>query len=75
MKNLNKFWDILKGTYRDWSERDLGTKAASLAHGEIFSIPGLLIISIWINGIFFKSEAVQEEITKIIGSMMGNDVG
>lgn len=75
MKKLNKFWDILKGTYKDWSARDLGTEAASLAYSAIFSIPGLLIIIIWITGIFFGSEAVQGEITKLIGSMMGKDVG
>ncbi|WP_378103981.1 YihY/virulence factor BrkB family protein [Chryseobacterium sp. sg2396] len=40
-----------------------------------FPIPGLLIIVIWIAGIFFGSEAVQGEITKFIGSMMGRDVG
>ncbi|MCY0970939.1 YihY/virulence factor BrkB family protein [Chryseobacterium wangxinyae] len=75
MKKLKSFWEILKGTYKDWSARDLGTEAASLAYSAIFSIPGLLIIVIWITGIFFGAEAVQGEITKLIGSMMGKDVG
>jgi membrane protein len=75
MKILNNFWTILKGTYKDWSARDLGTEAASLAYSAIFSIPGLLIIVIWITGIFFGEEAVRGEITKLIGSMMGKDVG
>ncbi|SUX48711.1 YihY/virulence factor BrkB family protein [Chryseobacterium indoltheticum] len=75
MKKVKNFWDILKGTYKDWSARDLGTEAASLAYSAIFSIPGLLIIIIWITGIFFGEEAVQGEITKLIGSMMGKDVG
>lgn len=46
-----------------------------MAYSAIFSIPGLLIIVIWIAGIFFGSEAVQGEITKFVGSMMGRDVG
>lgn len=75
MKILNNFWEILRDTYRDWSARDLGTEAASLAYSAIFSIPGLLIIVIWITGIFFGEEAVRGEITKLIGSMMGKDVG
>lgn len=75
MKKLNNFWNLLKDTYKDWSARDLGTEAASLAYSAIFSIPGLLIIVIWITGIFFGAEAVQGEITKFIGSMMGKDVG
>lgn len=75
MKKLINFWDILKDTYKDWSARDLGTEAASLAYSAIFSIPGLLIIIIWLTGIFFGEEAVRGEITKVIGSMMGKDVG
>ncbi len=75
MIKLKNFWNILKDTYKDWSARDLGTEAASLAYSAIFSIPGLLIIVIWITGIFFGAEAVQGEITKLIGSMMGKDVG
>ncbi|MDQ0781303.1 YihY/virulence factor BrkB family protein [Chryseobacterium sp. W4I1] len=75
MKILNNFWETLKETYKDWSARDLGTEAASLAYNAIFSIPGLLIIVIWFTGIFFGEEAVRGEITKLIGSMMGRDVG
>ncbi len=75
MKTINNFWEILKSTYKDWSARDLGTEAASLAYTAIFSIPGLLIIVIWLTGIFFGEEAVRGEITKFIGSMMGRDVG
>jgi len=75
MKMIPNFWKILKDTYKDWSARDLGTEAASLAYNAIFSIPGLLIIVIWITGIFFGEEAVRGEITKLIGSMMGKDVG
>ncbi len=75
MKAKNNFWNILKDTYKDWSARDLGTEAASLAYNAIFSIPGLLIIVIWLTGIFFGEEAVRGEITKLIGGMMGKDVG
>ncbi|MDQ1162418.1 membrane protein [Chryseobacterium sp. SORGH_AS 447] len=72
---MKNFWGILKDTYKDWSARDLGTEAASIAYNAIFSIPGLLIIVIWLTGIFFGEEAVRGEITKIIGSMMGKNVG
>lgn len=75
MKKLKTVWQILKETYKDWSARDLGTEAASLAYNAIFSIPGLLIIIIWITGIFFGEEAVRGEITNVIGGLMGKDVG
>lgn len=75
MKKLKNFFEIFKDTYKDWSARDLGTEAASIAYNAIFSIPGLLIIVIWVTGFFFGQEAVRGEITKVIGNMMGKDVG
>lgn len=68
-------WDIIKTTFKDFGARNVGVDAASLAYNAIFSIPGLLIIIIWIAGIFFGEEAVRGEITKFIGGMMGKDVG
>lgn len=72
---LKEFWDIAVTTFKDWSARDVGTDAASLAYSAIFSMPGLLIIVIWFAGIFFGEEAVRGEITSFLGSMMGHDVG
>ena len=75
MTKTKKIWTILKDTFKDWSARDLGTEAAALAYYAIFSIPGLLIIVIWFAGIFFGEEAVRGEITKFIGSMLGQNAG
>lgn len=72
---LKELWDIAVTTFKDWSARDVGTDAASLAYSAIFSMPGLLIIVIWFAGIFFGEEAVRGEITSFLGSMMGHDVG
>lgn len=72
---LKDLWDIAVTTFKDWSARDVGTDAASLAYSAIFSMPGLLIIVIWFAGIFFGEEAVRGEITSFLGSMMGHDVG
>lgn len=70
-----KPWEIIKTTFKDFGARNVGVDAASLAYNAIFSIPGLLIIVIWIAGIFFGEEAVRGEITRYVGSMMGKDVG
>lgn len=72
---LKELWDIAVTTFKDWSARDVGTDAASLAYSAIFSMPGLLIIVIWFAGIFFGEEAVRGEITSLLGSMMGHNVG
>lgn len=68
-------WQIIKTTFKDWSARNVNVDAASLAYNAIFSIPGLLIIIIWIAGNFFGEEAVRGEITRYVGSIMGHDVG
>lgn len=74
-KTKVNIWQVIKTTFKDFGARNVGVDAASLAYNAIFSIPGLLIIIIWIAGVFFGEEAVRGEITKVIGGMMGKDVG
>lgn len=75
MKNKLKFyWEVLKETFKEWNNSSASNDSASLAYYAIFSIPGLLIIIIWIAGNFFGEEAIQGEISRQIGTMMGTDV-
>lgn len=73
MKKLAFFWETLKQTFKEWTDSDATRASASLAYYAIFSIPGLLIIIIWIAGNFFGEEAIRGEITNQFGSMMGAD--
>ena len=74
MKKLSFFWDTLKETFKQWTDSDATRASASLAYYAIFSIPGLLIIIIWIAGNFFGEDAIRGEITNQFGNMMGSDV-
>ncbi|UJF30575.1 YihY/virulence factor BrkB family protein [Kaistella sp. 97-N-M2] len=74
MKNLTFFWETLKQTFSEWNDSSATKDSASLAYYAIFSIPGLLIIIIWIAGYFFGEEAIRGEISNQINSMMGEDV-
>src|SRR5690606_9809909 len=74
MKKLRFFWETLKETFTEWNNSPAGTDSASLAYYAIFSIPGLLIIIIWIAGYFFGQEAIQGQISNQIGGMMGGNV-
>lgn len=74
-KTKVNIWQMIKTTFKDFGARNVSVDAASLAYNAIFSIPGLLIIVIWVAGIFFGEEAVRGEITKFVGGMMGKDVG
>ena len=74
MEKVKFYWETLKDTYREWSGSSATQDSASLAYYAIFSIPGLLIIIIWIAGYFFGREAIQGEISAQINTAMGEDV-
>lgn len=74
-KKLRDIWEITKRTFKDYSTRNAGTDAAALAYSAIFSIPGLLIIVIWTAGIFLGEEAARGEVSRVLGDLMGAEVG
>ncbi|WP_407404400.1 YihY/virulence factor BrkB family protein [Chryseobacterium sp.] len=74
INELKFFWQILKETFSEWNNSPASSDSASLAYYAIFSIPGLLIIIIWIAGYFFGEDAIRGEITTQISGMMGEDV-
>ncbi|MFA7447099.1 MAG: YihY/virulence factor BrkB family protein [Weeksellaceae bacterium] len=73
MKTFRFFLDTFKETFKQWNASPATKDSASLAYYAIFSIPGLLIIIIWIAGLFFGQEAIQGEITTQVGGLMGQD--
>lgn len=74
LKELQFFWETAKETFKEWNSSSASNDSASLAYYAIFSIPGLLIIIIWIAGYFFGEDAIRGEITNQISGMMGQDV-
>ncbi|MBQ0153141.1 MAG: YihY/virulence factor BrkB family protein, partial [Chryseobacterium sp.] len=74
IKEIKFFWQILKETFTEWNDSSASNDSASLAYYAIFSIPGLLIIIIWIAGYFFGEDAIRGEITSQISGLMGEDV-
>jgi len=73
MKRLKFFWEVLKDTFKEWNNSNASTDSASIAYYAIFSIPGLLIIIIWIAGNFFGQEAIQGQISAQINSILGTE--
>lgn len=74
IKKIKFFWDVLQETFSEWNSSTASRDSASLAYYAIFSIPGLLIIIIWIAGYFFGEEAIRGEISNQISGLMGQDV-
>ncbi|WP_346986550.1 YihY/virulence factor BrkB family protein [Chryseobacterium sp. POE27] len=73
VKRVKFFWEVLKETYTKWNDSTASNDSASLAYYAIFSIPGLLIIIIWIAGYFFGEEAIRGQISSQISGIMGQD--
>jgi membrane protein len=72
IKNVfRKFWTLLKSTFQQWNERDPFSNSAAIAYYTIFSLPGLLVIIINLAGYFFGEEAVTNQISSQVGSMIG----
>ncbi|AYO56954.1 ribonuclease BN [Chryseobacterium sp. 6424] len=74
MNRIRFYWETFKETFKEWNDSPAGKDSASLAYYAIFSIPGLLIIIIWIAGYFFGQEAIQGQISQQIGGLMGEKV-
>ncbi len=74
INTIKFFWEVLKETFDEWNSSSASKDSASLAYYAIFSIPGLLIIIIWIAGNFFGEEAIRGEISNQISDLMGTDV-
>ena len=62
---------VLKGTYREWSEDRASTWAASVAYYTIFGMVPLLVLAIYVVGLFFGEEAARGEIAGQITSVVG----
>ena len=74
INSVKFYWEVLQETFAEWNKSSASKDSASLAYYAIFSIPGLLIIIIWIAGNFFGEEAIRGEISHQISGIMGTDV-
>ena len=69
----HKIWFLIKGTFNEFISDNGPKLAASLSYYTIFSLPPLLIIIIFLCGIFFGAEAVRGEIFGQINGLVGNE--
>jgi membrane protein len=70
-KKLSDLWKITKATGIAWYKADPFRQSAVIAYYAIFSIPALLVIMVACAGLAFGKEAVQGEISRQAGSVMG----
>src|SRR5687767_11833591 len=75
---LKDIWKVTKQSFADFFNSNILKLGASLAYFTIFSLPGLLIIIIWVSNIFFGKDRVEEslysQIESFVGSSAANDI-
>lgn len=69
--SLKTLWKVLKQTFADFFADRVLKLSAALAYYTIFSLPGLLIIVIWVSNLFSKQDvegSVYGQIVKLVGA-------
>ncbi len=71
--NPKAIFDLIKDSFKDWSEDKAARLGAALAYYTIFSLGPLLLIAIAIAGLVFGEEAARGQIVNTIGGVTGSD--
>lgn len=64
----------MKEALTAWNDREPFNNSTIIAYYTIFSLPGLLVIVINLAGYFFGKEAVTEQISTQVGSLVSTDI-
>ncbi|MBK9938234.1 MAG: YihY/virulence factor BrkB family protein [Chitinophagaceae bacterium] len=70
--SIKDAWKITKHSFADFVSLNILQLSAALAFFTIFSLPGLLIIIIWISDLFFGREVVEGSIYHQIEGFVGH---
>jgi len=73
--SVKSFFTLLKESFNSFFEREPFNSSIIVAYYTIFSLPGLLVIVINLAGYFFGKEAVTNQISMQIGSLVGSNAG
>lgn len=70
---IKSAWKILKQSFSDFIDDKALKLSAALAYYTIFSLPGLIIIIIWVSDIFYGKDAVEGSVYGQIAGLVGKD--
>ncbi len=66
-------WKITKQTFSNFIDDKVMKLSAALAYYTVFSLPGLIIVVIWISDIFYGDQAVEGTVYAQIAGLVGKD--
>jgi membrane protein len=70
---VRTIWNSIKSAFSAIFEHSILKLSAALAYYTVFSLPGLIIIIVWITEIFYGHQAVEGKIYSQIANLVGSD--
>lgn len=70
---LKTIWNSIKKAFGAFFDHNVLKLSAALAYYTIFSLPGLIIIVLWVSDIFYGHKAVEGKVYGQIASLVGSD--
>lgn len=70
---IKTLWNTIKSAFVAFFEHNVLKLSAALAYYTIFSLPGLIIIVVWVSDIFYGHEAVEGKVYGQIANLVGSD--
>jgi len=71
--SVKTIWNSVKSAFVAFFEHNVLKLSAALAYYTIFSLPGLIIIIVWVSDIFYGHEAVEGKVYGQIANLVGSD--
>ena len=71
--SVKSIWTIIKQSFADFFNNRVLKLSAALAYYTIFSLPGLIIIIVWVSDIFYRQDAVEGTLYGQISGFVGKD--
>ncbi len=70
---VKTIWNSIKHAFVAFFELNVLKLSAALAYYTVFSLPGLIIIIVWVSDIFYGHEAVEGNVYGQITNLVGSD--
>ena len=64
-------WDVIHSTFSEFGEHKIMKKSASLAYTTVFSMAPLLMVLLYVVGLFFGTNAIEGEVFLQIKDFLG----
>jgi membrane protein len=70
---VKTIWNSIKHAFVDFFQHKVLKLSAALAYYTVFSLPGLIIIVIWVSEIIYRDKSIEGTLYREIANLVGSD--